>query len=185
MPNFATNFEKKPAKYNEKNNTFVTGVVRLNWPALFAPDPRIGKYSAQLIIDGNDINDLDFYRDQVQKAFERGVQRKWNGKAPSRWKDPIHDGDESNDTTGVYQGNYYFNAKSSDPIPLFDENGDEVVNAGEIYSGCYVRAVLQAYAYDNQSKGVSFALLGVMKVADGESLGNGMRPVITADAFNF
>ena len=44
----------------------------------------------------------------------------------------------------------------------------------EIYSGCYVRASINAYAFNIQgNSGVSFGLNNIQKVRDGEPLGGG------------
>lgn len=45
------------------------------------------------------------------------------------------------------------------------------MDPSEVYSGCYMRATLTAYAYDKGGgKGVSFGLQNLMKVKDGEPL---------------
>lgn len=55
-----------------------------------------------------------------------------------------------------------------------------IVNRDDFYSGCYAIANINAYAYDNESKGVSFGLNHVMKMGDGEKLVN---TVSAEDAF--
>ena len=42
-----------------------------------------------------------------------------------------------------------------------------------MYAGCYVQAIFDVYPYNNDSKGIAFALSGVKKVADGQRLGGG------------
>ena len=48
--------------------------------------------------------------------------------------------------------------------------GPEEGNADEIYAGCYCRATVTVYSYDNRSKGVAIGLMNVQKVKDGERL---------------
>lgn len=52
-----------------------------------------------------------------------------------------------------------------------------ITNASELYSGCYCRARVNAYGYDNESQGVALGLVGVQKVSDGEPLGFVPGPV--------
>lgn len=47
---------------------------------------------------------------------------------------------------------------------------EENMNTDEIYPGCYMRATVTIYAYDNKSKGVSLGLMNLQKVADGDRL---------------
>jgi len=50
-------------------------------------------------------------------------------------------------------------------VPLTDEN--------DIYPGCIVRASVDVWAYDDESKGVSFGLWNILKVRDGDPLVEG------------
>ena len=54
---------------------------------------------------------------------------------------------------------------------------NEILDESEIYSGCYGKVSLRAFAYDQKgNKGVSFGLQNVQKVRDGESLGGRVNP---------
>jgi hypothetical protein len=47
----------------------------------------------------------------------------------------------------------------------------EIADPNEIYSGCYVQAVLNLYAYNkNGNSGIGASLLGIRKIKDGEPL---------------
>jgi len=54
-----------------------------------------------------------------------------------------------------------------------DEFNQPLLDPDQLYSGCYGRLWLTAFAYDKPSRGISFGLQGVMKVTDGEPLGGG------------
>jgi hypothetical protein len=59
---------------------------------------------------------------------------------------------------------------------VVDEKVQPIVEEGEIYGGCYVRASLSVYAYDQSgNKGVSFGLRNIQKVGDGEAFGGRTR----------
>lgn len=52
-----------------------------------------------------------------------------------------------------------------------------ITDAAELYSGCYCRARVNAYGYKGESNGLTFGLVGVQKVRDGEPLGFARGPV--------
>lgn len=53
-----------------------------------------------------------------------------------------------------------------------DEGRDYVVddNGSIIYPGCYCRATVTVYSYDNKGKGIALGLMNVQKVKDGDRL---------------
>lgn len=54
-----------------------------------------------------------------------------------------------------------------------------VINKSDVYAGCVVRGLVNFYAYDGGTGGISCDLHAVMKVRDGEPLGH-TRPDATA-----
>ena len=57
------------------------------------------------------------------------------------------------------------------PPQILRPDKQEMMNQSELYSGCYGRMWVYAFAYDNAgNKGVSFSLQGIMKVRDGDPL---------------
>jgi hypothetical protein len=62
------------------------------------------------------------------------------------------------------------NFKSADKPGIVDENADPIMDKSEIYSGMEARVSCRCFTYDNESKGVSFALVNVQKLGDGERL---------------
>lgn len=64
---------------------------------------------------------------------------------------------------------------------VVDVHTDDILDAAEVYPGCYGRASYRCYAYDNSgNRGVSIGLQNFQKLADGEPLG-GARPKATDD----
>jgi len=166
----------------KKNGDVITGLVRLSYPHLFEKDEASDKYSASLIIPGDDKESLKVLNEAIEKAKESGKSSKWGGKIPGKLTLPIHDGDESTDSSGAYDGNYYFSARSSSKPKLFDEDGIEVVDSDDLYPGCYVRAIIAFYPYNNSQNGVGVVLKGIKKVKDGDPLGGSNN--VTADDFD-
>lgn len=165
----------------KKDGSVITGLVRLSYPHLFEKDEASDKYSASLIIPGDDKESLKVLQEAIDKAKEDGKSKKWGGKIPSKLTEPIHDGSESSDGSGAYDGNYYFAARSTSKPKLFDENGAEVIDKDELYPGCYVRAIVAFYPYNTSQNGIGVILKGIKKVKDGDSLGGDNN--VTADDF--
>jgi hypothetical protein len=95
---------------------------------------------------------------------------------------PVHNGDAKATSAG-YSGNYYINAGNTIRPLVLDANKAPLTPAdGKPYSGCYVNAIVEIWAQDNQhGKRINASLLGVQFVRDGEKLAGGS--VATADDF--
>ena len=165
----------------KKNGDVITGLVRLSYPHLFEKDEASNKYSASLIVPGDDKESIKVIESAIEKAKETGRSSKWAGKIPNKLTLPLHDGDESTDTSGAYEGNYYFNARSSSRPKLFDEDGIEILDSEDLYPGCYVRAIVAFLPYNTNQNGVCAILKGIKKVKDGDLLGGTSN--VTADDF--
>ena len=157
----------------------ITGVVRLSFPHLFEKhavgDKGEPKYSCMLLIPKSDRATLKKLRDAQQAALREGASKFKGGKPPKNWKDTLRDGDEEKDTEEYpeYEGCYFLNVSDNRRPGVVDINRDPV-EPDEVYSGCYVRASLNAYAFNTQgNQGVSFGLNNIQKVRDGDSLGGG------------
>src|SRR6185312_14970499 len=60
---------------------------------------------------------------------------------------------------------------------VVDQNVKDIIEPKDFYSGCYSRASVRPFVYDNKgNRGVSFGLNHVQKVRDGEPLGGTSRP---------
>jgi len=72
-----------------------------------------------------------------------------------------------------FKGSIYISASNSEQGKpgVVDANLQPILDEGEIYSGCIVRAQVRFYAYDNESRGISVALENLMKVRDGKRFG--------------
>lgn len=113
-----------------------------------------------------------------------------NNTWPKGFRSPFRDGDEDKPDAPEYEGKIFVRASSrADKPPLVVDQNLQVLtkeNGGEeaFYSGCYAKAMVTAFAYDvNGNKGVSFALIGVQKVKDGERLGGTSRAMV-ANSFD-
>jgi hypothetical protein len=67
---------------------------------------------------------------------------------------------------------------------VVDANVKDIIEPREFYSGCYARASVRAYVYDNKgNRGVGFGLNNVQKLRDGEPLGGSGGPARPSDEF--
>jgi hypothetical protein len=162
--------------------------VRLAFPVLFEPKAVNGqgepKFSAALLIPKNHKQLGD-----VKKAIVEAATEKWGPKHPEVLKAlqaadrlALHDGDAKSDYEG-YAGNYFINASNKiRPLVIGPQREPLVASDGKPYSGCYVSAIIEVWAMDNQfGKRVNASLLGVQFTADGERLAGGS--VAAADDF--
>jgi hypothetical protein len=106
-------------------------------------------------------------------------------------KTPFIDGDTKLDSAGVpyaeknpaFKGMILVRSWSKQAPGIVDPTGKHpITQHDEIYGGCWCRAQLNAYAYEQAgNKGIGFGLLHLQKIKDGEPFGNRTRP---EDAFS-
>ena len=101
-------------------------------------------------------------------------------------KSPIKDGDKACNSQGIpltetnaeYEGHFIIRAASTTRPVIVDRNMQEVLDTSLVYSGCFCKVNLGAYAYDTKgNKGVTFGLNGVQFWTEGERFGGG-RPAV-------
>ena len=163
----------------------VTGKVRFSFLHVFEPYAQAEgaekKYSVTLLISKKDKKTVEKLQ-AAAKAARKAYQEK-NGKAlppESSAVIPglgtIHDGDgqrPSGDEFGPEcKGCYVVTASSKQAPKLVDADKNEILDRSELYSGCYGKAMINAFGYKQSGNaGVSFGLNAIMKLEDGEPLG--------------
>ena len=172
---------------NEKtvNTKITTPLVRFSyanvWEAKSIKNPdgtqQPPKFSVTLLIPKTDKVGLKKIQAAVDAALAAGIAEKWKGKKPANLKMPIHDGDEKfeEDETkyGAYEGQYYITASSKTAPKIVNAAVEPILERDEFYSGCFGKASINFFAYDNVSKGVGCNLNNLQKLQDGENLGGG------------
>jgi len=156
----------------------VTGAVRLSYCNIFKPrayqEGDQEKYSCVLLVPKTSEKTVKKIKNAIRNEIEAGKADLWNGKEPKGLWNPLRDGDEVADEHPEYEGMYYINAKSDNKPLLLDEDKEELFDQSEIYSGCWARANISFYAYNNKSKGVGVGLNALMKHHDDEPFGNAL-----------
>jgi hypothetical protein len=94
----------------------------------------------------------------------------------------IHDGDAKADLAG-YEGNLFFNAYNTVRPLVIDRDKTPLVAAdGKPYSGCYVNAIIDVWAQDNQyGKKINAQVQGVQFVKDGDAFAGGGKAAEDSD----
>lgn len=156
--------------------------VRLSYVHIFkafSNDPsQTPKFSTTILIPKDNAKNKASLDAAIAAATAAGKMGKWNGVVPPIVPTPVHDGD------GVKQDGTPFGAEgkgcwvmtasspSDRPIEVVDRNMQRIIDATQVYSGCYANVCVNFYAYAYQGKkGIGVGLGPIQKVADGEALG--------------
>lgn len=158
----------------------ITGKVRFSYAHVFKPaaivegaDP---KYSVAILIKKTDKETLKKIKDAVEAAKQAAAPM-WGGKIPANLKLPLRDGDEDRSDQPEYEGCYFLNASSNQKPGIIDADKCEIMDQSEFYSGCYGRASLNFFAFNQAgNRGIAVGLNNLQKLADGEPLAGRNRP---------
>lgn len=155
----------------------VTGKVRFSYVNIFRSRAFTAdgdaKYSICLLIPKKDQKTLAKIKTAIEDTKRKGMAEKWGGKIPKNLHLPLRDGDEERaDEAPEYAGMYFLNATAKEKPGIVDENGNEILDPNEVYSGCWGRAGFNLFAYDNNgNRGIGVGLNTIQKLQDDERLG--------------
>lgn len=120
----------------------------------------------------------------VNDAIQAVAKEKWGAKAKEVLESVkgnpnkmcFRNGNTKPDYEG-YPGNLFIGASSKVRPQILDRDKSQLSAAdGRPYSGCWVNAVLDIWAQDNQyGKGVQCSLLGIQFVKDGDAFAGGSQ----------
>lgn len=163
----------------ENNKTkVVTGLVRFSYANVWEPKSINGsdeKYSVSLIIPKTDKKTITQIEAAVEAAKQEG-KAKFGGKIPANLKLPLRDGDVDRSEDEAYKNSYFVNANSKERQGVVDKSVKPILDQSEFYSGCYGRASITFYAFNqNGNKGVACGLQNLQKLMDGEALSGRSR----------
>ncbi len=160
----------------------MTPEFRVSFPNVFKPKmndlSKVEEYSlVALFPKGADLTKLKL---EAQAA----ITKKWGEdktKWPANLRTPFRDQSERAKDgklpLGYEEGAIYLNLKAKQRPGIVDDKVQDIIDEREFYAGCWARATLNAYAYDQKgNRGVSFGLGNIQKLRDGEPLGGRTRP---------
>lgn len=157
-----------------------TGKVRASYVSIFQPKAPQGggeaKYSVTLLIPKTDTVTINSIYAEIEKAKQEGAQKVFGGNIPPMCKIPVHDGDGVKPTSGEpfgeeCRGHLVMTASAKLQPSIVGLNMENIINPADVYSGCYIRANVNFFAYSsNGNKGIGCGLNAVQKIEDGEPL---------------
>jgi len=143
--------------------------VRLTFT--FLPDDD-GVFRTSALIPKTDKAQITQIEEAIEEAKDYGKTAKWGGKIPRNLKIAFQDGDDTDlEKYPENEGHFLLNCRSKKKVGLVDIDRQPILDASEVYSGCWAYLSVTSFAYDNESKGVSFFLNNIMKARDDESFG--------------
>lgn len=168
------------AKKKSSPTKMVTGKVRFAYVNVFKPvalvDGNDPKYGVCIIIPKSDKETLKKYKTAVDAARKTG-EKLWGGKAPANLKMPLRDGDEEHPDQAEFADSYFMNANSPQKPGIVDADMNEIFDTTEFYSGCYGRASVNFFSYNQAgNRGIACGLNNLQKLEDGENLTGRTRP---------
>ena len=157
-----------------------TGKVRASYVHIFQPrTPENGgepKYSVTLLIPKTDTATINSIHAEIERAKQEGAQKAFNGRSLPQCRTPIYDGDGYRPSGEAFgeecRGCMVITASAKQPPVIVGLDMQNILNPADVYSGCYIRANINFFAYNsNGNKGIGCGLNAVQKVGDGEPLG--------------
>ena len=167
----------------------VTGKVRFSFCNIWEPkasqDGGDPKYSVTLLIPKSDTTTLNKIKEAIKEAREAFCAKNGASVLPANPITPMHDGDGTKPSTGEpygpeCKGCWVISVSSKQKPVIVDAFRNEITDPAEVYSGCYGRAAINFYGYNNKKKGIGAGLLSIQKLSDGEPFGT----VGSADDFD-
>lgn len=153
----------------------VTDEVRFSYLHVFepkkAPGSDVARYSVAILFPKSN-KALKKRIDAAVEAAKLAGKDKWKGRIPPNLKMPIRDGDAERPDDETYAGMWFFNATSGTKPGIVDSTGkNPIIDATELYSGCYGRVSVNFYPFSNSGNvGVACGLNNMQKLRDGEPL---------------
>jgi hypothetical protein len=156
----------------------ITPKFRVSYPYIFRPNTPMQqgqepKFSITMLFDKS--ADLTALKAEAMRAGKE----KWGedvSKWPKNWRNPFRDQGEK-EVEGYEKGAMFITATSKQRPGLVDASVSDIIEERLFYPGCYARASVRAFAYDNKgNKGISFGLQHVQKLGEGQPLGGRTTP---------
>lgn len=167
----------------------VTGKCRASYVHVFEPyssDPdQAPRYSVTLLIPKSDTATLAKIKAAQKAAYDKG-QAKLGGIKFDKVKMTLHDGDDDDlEQNPEYEGHWRIAVSSKTRPGVVDRDLNPILDSTQVYSGCYVRASINFYAYSGVGgKGISAGLNHLQFLEDGDFLGGRSRAEDDFDAID-
>lgn len=162
----------------------MTPVFRVSYPNVFKAKKNDFSQKEEfslmaLFKAGEDLSALKAAAKEVTVAKWGADQSKWPKplKSPFRLQDDKAEVDEATGKkkfpNGYEEGGVFITLKSAQRPGIVDAQNQDIITDSDFYAGCYARATVRPYAYDNKgNRGVAFGLQNIQKVKEGDPLGS-------------
>ena len=154
----------------------VTPPFRVSFPSVFEASSYQGsdpKYSVVMLFYPDKFTDADKRAwatvQAIADAASKDMFKKLVKDLPGNFKKPLRDGAEKAHLDGYGEGMVFGTASSKQRPGLVDRQKQPILTEDEFYPGCWARATITAYPYDNIGKGVAFGLHNLQKLGDDEN----------------
>jgi hypothetical protein len=159
--------------------------IRFLWPYVFEKRPNDDgedKYEVLIQIPYDNKKCIDLFNDAIDEAISRGYSGEMSDKSTfkkgtkeSALKIPLKDGEDKADTEygDLFKGYMFATARGDRKPTVLDNNGQQILDPEEFYSGVIGAVSITVYPFNNKSQGVGVRLNHVMKKNDGERIGGG------------
>jgi hypothetical protein len=155
----------------------LTPVFRVSFPSVFEASSYEGgapKYSVCAVWEPAKFTAKDKALWDAMMALADSVSvekfKKKLSALPANFKKPFRDGAEKEGLTGFGEGKIFANLSSKMRPGIIFLDNTPLTDPEDFYPGCYARATVTAYAYDNVGKGVALGLQNLQKIKDGDRL---------------
>lgn len=155
-----------------------TPIFRVSFPTVFEAkameEGQTPKFSVCAIFDPSKFTakDKELWKGMQTLADNVSLERfkKKLNDLPGNFKKPFRDGAEKSDLAGFGEGKIFSNFSSKMRPGIIGLDRTPILTPDDFYPGCYARATITCYAYDNKGKGVAFGLQNLQKLKDGDRL---------------
>lgn len=175
---------KKVQTGDHRVSTYKTPVFRASYPKIFKPegnrmDPNAEpKFEITMIFNAEtkamtERLGLKASVKELKENIDRITQLCCGDFVPPTWKTPLRDGREKPQNKELEGAVFMKATAKKDRRPqVLDINGGVIAEEdNKIYGGCYCRAIIDIYNYNNVGQGITASLVAIQKVADGEPFG--------------
>ena len=171
------------AKKNDPTKVITGPNTLWSYVSVFEPKSINGgdpKYSIQLRIPESDTTTLKKITDAMRAAYEEGSAKlKGSSKTVPPYetlKKALRNGSEEFPDDETMKGYMFLNANNTIKPGIVDANLQPIIDRSEVYSGCFGRASINFFVYNNNgNRGIGCSILNLQKMKDGPVLGGHSR----------
>lgn len=168
------------AKTKFQGEKITTPAFRLSYPNLFearAVDDGIPKFGCSAVWTPEKFTpkEKDQWRallGELDRAAREDFNSPWKD-LPDNVKRGLRDGAAKADKAGYGKGTRFASLTSKNRPGVCDVNKEDISpEDDEVYPGCWCRATVQVYTYNNKGKGIAIGLRNIQKIRDDKRLDN-------------